>query len=120
MACKYAENEEIITAFLENYKVADIARVTKLSRTTVRKIRDDPDFQKVLRKRKSEIVAAAVNKMQSHLVEYVSILQSIAYDENNPPQVRVNALQVLMNQLRDWTTTADLEARVEALEDSQN
>lgn len=113
---RYAEDEGIMTAFLEHYRVVDIMKATNLSRNTVVKIRDDPDFQKALKKRKSQIVKAAVNRMQSHVCDYIMILEWIAKSSDSPRQVRINAIQILLSQLREWTNTYELYERIEALE----
>lgn len=113
---KYIEDERVIAAFLNNFRIVDIMSETGLSKLTVMKIRDDPEFQKVLQKRKDTIIRTAVNKMQSYLTKDVEILQGIIEDEETAAQTKVNAIQVLMNQLRDWTTTSDIMRRIESLE----
>ena len=114
--CKYAEDERVISAFLNNYRMVDIIRETGLSKKTCYRIRNDPEFQKVIRERKEAILKTAVNKMQSYLTKDVEILQGIIEDPDTSPQIKVNAIQTLMNQLRDWTTTTDIMKRLEALQ----
>ena len=98
MARKFTEDERVIGAFLNNFRMVD--------------------FQKVLRDRKEAILKTAVNKMQGYLTRDVEILQEIIEDPNTSPQTKVNAIQTLMNQLRDWTTTTDIIKRLEALQDT--
>lgn len=118
MARKFTEDERVIGAFLNNFRMVDVIRETGLSKKTCYKIRNDPDFQKVLRDRKEAILKTAVNKMQGYLTRDVEILQEIIEDPNTSPQTKVNAIQTLMNQLRDWTTTTDIIKRLEALQDT--
>lgn len=109
-------DERIISAFLNNFRMVDVMREAGISKNTAYKYRNDPEFQKVLKERKEAILKAAVNKMQSYLCRDVEILQQIIEDPDTSPQTKVNAIQAIMNQLRDWTTTTDFMKRIEALE----
>ena len=117
-AKNYAEDERVISAFLNNFRMVDVIRETGLSKKTCYKIRNDPKFQKVIRERKEAILKTAVNKMQSYLTKDVEILQGIIEDPETSAQTKVNAIQTLMNQLRDWTTTTDIMKKLEALQDT--
>lgn len=116
MAKNYCEDERVIGAFLNNFRMVDVMRETGLSKNTVYKIRNDPNFQKVIRERKEAILKTAVNKMQSYLTKDVEILQQIIEDPETSAQTKVNAIQTLMNQLRDWTTTTDIMKKLEAIQ----
>lgn len=112
----YIHDERVIGAFLNNFRMVDVMKETGLSKNTVYKIRNDPEFQKVIRERKEAILKTAVNKMQSYLTKDVEILQQIIEDPETSAQTKVNAIQTLMNQLRDWTTTTDIMKKLEALQ----
>ena len=116
MARKFTEDERVIGAFLNNFRMVDVIRETGLSKNTCYKIRNDPEFQKVLRERKEAILKTAVNKMQGYLTRDVEILQEIIEDPNTSAQTKVNAIQTIMNQLREWTTTTDIMKRLETLQ----
>ena len=109
-------SEKIINAFLEHDKISDIMSATGLSRGTINKYRDDEDFQRVLFERKEQFVSAAVARMQSSLFEAAEVLQDIINNENVSAQVRVNAISVLFQQCKNWTTELDILKRIEALE----
>ena len=115
-AKNYKDDERVIGAFLNNFRMVDVMRETGLSKNTVYKIRNDPEFQKVLRERKEAILKTAVIKMQGYLTKDVEILQQIIEDPETSAQTKVNAIQTLMNQLRDWTTTTDIMKKLEALQ----
>ena len=117
-AKNYTEDERVISAFLNNFRMVDVIRETGLSKKTCYKIRNDPEFQKVIRERKEAILKTAVNKMQGYLTKDVEILQQIIEDPDTSAQTKVNAIQTLMNQLRDWTTTTDIMKKLEALQDT--
>ena len=112
----YTEDERVIGAFLNNFRMVDVMKETGLSKNTCYKIRNDPEFQKVLRERKEAILKTAVNKMQGYLTRDVEILQEIIEDPNTSAQTKVNAIQTIMNQLREWTTTTDIMKRLEMLQ----
>ena len=114
----YIHDERVIGAFLNNFRMVDVMKETGLSKNTVYKIRNDPEFQKVIRERKEAILKTAVNKMQGYLTKDVEILQQIIEDPETSAQTKVNAIQTLMNQLRDWTTTTDLMKKLEALQNT--
>ena len=115
-AKNYTEDERVIGAFLNNFRMVDVMRETGLSKHTVYKIRNDPNFQKVIRERKEAIIKTAVNKMQGYLTKDVEILQEIIENPETSAQTKVNAIQTLFNQLRDWTTTTDILKKLEALQ----
>jgi hypothetical protein len=72
----------------------------------------------VIQERKEAILKTAVNKMQGYLTKDVEILQQIIEDPDTSAQTKVNAIQTLMNQLRDWTTTTDIMKKLEALQNT--
>ena len=115
-AKNYTEDERVISAFLNNFRMVDVMKETGLSKNTVYKIRNNPEFQKVIQERKEAILKTAVNKMQGYLTKDVEILQQIIEDPDTSAQTKVNAIQTLMNQLRDWTTTTDIMKKLEALQ----
>lgn len=112
----WEQDERVISAFLTNYRAVDIMKETGLSKSTVYKLRNNQKFQKVIKERKQAILKTAVNKMQSYLTKDVEILQEIIEDPETSPQVKINGIRVLMEQLRDWTMTTDIIKRLEALE----
>ena len=115
---QYLEDERVIGAFLNNFRMVDIVRESGLSKATCYRIKNNPKFQKIIQKRKEEYLKTAVNKMQSYLIKDVEILQQIIESDETSPQTKVNAIQTLMNQLRDWTTTTDIMKRLEALQEA--
>lgn len=116
MAHDYKSDERVITAFLVNFRVTDIIKESKLSKSTVYRLRNDPDFMAVIQERKEAILAAAVGKMKNSLVNDATILQEIIDDPETAKQVKINAIQLKWNQLREWETTLDILKRLEALE----
>ena len=116
MARKRVFTEDLIAAFLEYDKISDIMRATGLSRNTVTRYRDDPQFQDILNQRRVQIIRRSVQKMQQSLTDCVNVLNRIINNDDISPQIRVNAIQIMMSQCKSWTETAHLAERVEALE----
>lgn len=114
MKKQYTEN--IINAFLNNSTCAAIARETGLSETTVRRYRDDPCLQQILGERRQAMITDAVETMRSFMKEGTETLIKIIRDSSTPAQTRVNALNLLFTQFRDWVTTTEIQQRIEVLE----
>ena len=66
------------------------------------------------------MIKEAVNKMESYLSEDVDILQNMARDSLIKDQIRINAIQLLMNQLGQWKQITEIISRIEALEEATN
>ena len=113
-------SEKVIQAFLKNSRVKDIAADAGIGVATVRTYRQDPELQRILRERKREMVTAAIDTMRSFLCEGAEILIKLIRDPDTPPQTRVNALNLLFSQLRDWSINLELEERVAVLEIAEN
>ena len=109
-------DKQYIAAFLNNYRVTDIMRETGLSKTTVYKLKNDQEFMAAVRAQREAVLQAAVDKMVSTLTGDVETLQRIIDDPETSQQVKINALQLKWNQLREWVTVTDLLKRLEALE----
>ena len=116
MARNFCEDERVISAFMTCYRMVDIMKVAGISKTTAYKVRNDPNFQKVLRERKGAILKAAVNKMQSYVEKDIDVLQTIIDDPETSPGTKVSAIQTMLNQYNNWVTTVDIVERIEALE----
>ncbi len=120
MARKRAYTEKLISAFLEYDKISDIMRETGLSRNTVTRYRDDPKFQDILNQRRAQMIKSSVRGMQRSLMDCVNVLNRIINDDDISPQVRLNAVQIMLSQCKVWTETSDLIERVAALEGLDN
>ena len=114
----YRDDERVISAFLKYYRDVDIIRETGLSRSTVYRLQRDKDFQKTINERKQRILKDAVNKMTSYLTKDVEILQQIIEDPETSAQTKINGIQLLMSQLREWTTTVNIIKELEELKEA--
>lgn len=117
MAKEYPET--LITAFLISYKPVEIMKSTGISKTKYYRLKADREFQRVLAERRTDLVKEAVLKMESYLSEDVEILQSIIRKPDTSDQVKINGINLLMNQLNAWKNTTEVLDRLQALEDAQ-
>lgn len=117
---RYLENEPLIMSCINNYSVTEISRTTGISRATLYKLFNNAEFKKAIAERKAAIVRATVGAMQSRLLRNVDTLQGIADDLETAPQVRINAIQVLMTQLKDYMSITDISDRLAEIETKLN
>lgn len=111
--------ETWITAFLTSCKRGEVMELAHISKAQFYRLRNDEEFQAILTARRNDLIREAVLKMESYLSEDVDILQEIIRDPETKDQVKVNAIQLLMNQLGQWKGLTDIIERIQALEASQ-
>lgn len=109
--------EEVITAFLTSCQVTEIMKQARIGKKKYYSLKNDPEFQKILTERRSEIVREAVLKMESYLSKDVEILQGIIENPNTAPQVKINGIKTLMDQLGNWKQTTEILERLQRLEE---
>lgn len=114
------QDENLIQAFCEGTTAADVMRRAGISRTRYYRLVRDPDFQAAVAQRRSEIVDAAVKRMERVLDRDVMILQTIIEDPETAAQTRVNAISVLMSQLSAWKSITNFEQRLLAIEECED
>lgn len=109
-------DEHLITAFLTSFKPAEIMRIAGIGNTKYYSLKNDPEFQKILTERRDLLIKEAVLKMENYLSEDVEILQGIIRNPETKDQIKINAIQLIMNQLGQWKQITELIQRIEALE----
>jgi hypothetical protein len=78
-----------------------------------------PDFQEQYRAAKSQVVAAAIGRLQQVTGEAVSTLRQIMLDKEAPASSRVTAARVILEQAIKTVEIEDVLTRLEALERAQ-
>lgn len=111
-------DETLITAFLTSFKPVEIMKLTGIGKTKYYSLKNDPEFQRILTERRAELVKEAVLRMENYITEDVEILQGIIRNPETKDQVKVNAIQLIMNQLGQWKQTTEILDRLQALEDA--
>ena len=111
---KYGEN--VIQAFLMYSKNQDIANAIGKSIRMVQNYKNDPELQKIVSERRIEYVKTSVSKMQCSMNHAVDVLNQIIDDPDTSSQTKVNAINILFNQCRDWTQGVDVLERIQRIE----
>ena len=110
-------NETIISAFLTQSKPSEIQKAAGISPNKYYRLIADPEFQKIVNERRTAIVKEAVLKMQRYLSKDVEILQKIIEDPETAKQIKINGINLLMNQLGNWIDRTDILERLLKLEE---
>ena len=112
--------EKDINAFLTSTKAVTIMKTEKIGKTRYYRLKNDPEFQRIVTQRRNDIVKEAVLRMESFLTEDVETLQEIIRNPETKDQVKVNAIQVMLSQLGQWKTYTEIMERLERLEANGN
>ena len=112
--------EKDINAFLTSTKAVTIMKTAKIGKTRYYRLKNDPEFQRIVTQRRNDIVKEAVLRMESFLTEDVETLQEIIRNPETKDQVKVNAIQVMLSQLGQWKTYTEIMERLERLEADGN
>ena len=112
-------SEKIIFAFATLSRTTDIARVTGLSRSTVIRMKREPELIKLVDERRQELVTGAVHQMQAELLKTVETLTEIRDDPNVSSQTRVSACNSILNHAETWIELHDIMQRIEKLEQNK-
>lgn len=108
--------ESLITAFLTSCKASEIQQTAKISKTKYYRLKSDPEFQRILTERRTELIKSAVLTMESYLSKDVKILQGIIEDPDTSAQIKINGIQLMLNQLASWKSTTEILERIQNLE----
>lgn len=113
-------SEVIITAFLSSSHAKTIQERAGIGKTKYYRLKNDPEFQKILRERSNAIISDAVKKMEGYLSKDIEILQEIIENPNTSAQVKINGINTLLNQLGNWRNSIKLAELAEKLEDLED
>lgn len=100
--------EKIIEAFLTYNTNKEIADSLGVSVRTVQNYKKDTELKKILNKRRLEIVNSAIHKMEMSLYSAIEILVSIMKDTTVSPQIRLNAVNMLLSFSKNWIVDKDI------------
>jgi len=77
----------------------------------------DEKLQKEVNKKRKEYLDTAINKMENSFNECIDCTLEIVRNPNEKSQIKLNAIQLLMNQYRSWKEDVDIMNRIQALEE---
>ena len=110
--------EELITAFMCTARRGEIMEKTGISKSRYYRLKADPDFQRLVAERRTELAKDAVLRMEGYLSKDVMILQEIIENPETSAQTRLNGIQLLMNQLGQWKMMSEMMERLQSVEDA--
>lgn len=90
----------------------EIAERTGISYDLIRKTAKDPEFTRVLDKRRSQVLCKTAKEMQKGLSMCVKELTDIIKSKDTSPQIKINAISVYFNNCVRLTDTTDIIARI--------
>lgn len=109
-------SERVMAALLSSATQAEAARRAGLSDRQLRRYLAKPDFQAEYRRRKSEMIEAATVQLQNSLIGAVRALVEICENEEAAHLARISAARTILQYCAQYTETADILTRIEALE----
>lgn len=109
-------DEKWLNAFVAHHKRDEILEAAGIGKFKYYKLRDDPEFMRLVARKRGDIVRSCVQKMESYLNDDVEILQGIITSEETKPQIRLNGIQILLTQFVNYKELVDILERIENLE----
>ena len=109
-------NERWINAFVSGGRRGESMQAAGVGKQKYYNLKHDPEFMRIVNERRGDIDRGAVMRMETFLTEDVERLKNIIRDEEVKPQVRVNAIQLLLTQFNNYKMLTDIQERIENLE----
>lgn len=110
-------DEKILQAMIKHGgKVVAVADEVGLKRDGVYKRISTPQFKAMYNEANKQVLQEVIAAIQSGLTKGVDEVNEIIDDFSTPPQVKVNAVQMLLNAYCKYNELYTLTERVEALE----
>lgn len=99
------ENREdiLVQAFLTCPGITAVSEKTGIPRSTVYKVVNTDRFQEKFAEAKQKAVDSAVSFLQGNLTECSKVLMEIVRDKNASPQVRVNAINSVFQNIKGFS-----------------
>lgn len=93
----------LISALLTTPSISDVAQKTGFSRSWIYKTMKSDSFQEKMQEARQKAVDDAVSILQGNLAECANTLMDIVRDKNASPQVRVNAVNAVFQNLKGFS-----------------
>lgn len=105
-----------MTALLSCGSVTEAEKISGVSRTTIYKRLNDKDFKREYDHRRTMVLNSACSSLQSTLTTAVNTIKEIIEDEENAPQVRLNACGMILQNCLKYVEQIDILSKIEELE----
>lgn len=113
-------DEQIIIALLESPTILETAKKLKITPQTIYNKLEKEDFKIKYNSYKSKILNHNIGRLQNLLTESINSLEEIATNEDNPPSVRIQAINTIFNNCLKLTNQVEIMDRLEVLERAYN
>lgn len=101
-------SEKVIDAFATNSRRKDILAAAGIGKRKYYELRKDQEFMHKVQLRRTEILSAAVQRMEENLNENVDKLQAIIRDPPERAQIMINALQLFFSVYHSMKNDAEI------------
>ena len=109
-------DEKIIIALLESSSVTQAAEKCGISRDNLYKKMTKAAFQALYDKARTDALQHATARLCGRLGSALDIIEGIANDTHNAPQIRLNAAQILINATTKLNEQQNLQRQIDELE----
>lgn len=105
-----------LSALLQTNSRAEAARAAGVSERTVRNYWNDPEFRREYATACRDQLREATQRAQYNATAAVDTLTEIMQDEEQPPNVRIQATRALIDATLRLSEVVDIDERLTALE----
>ncbi len=92
--------ELMVCAFMTTASIKEVVEKTHISRSKVNQLMKTPEFQERLAEARQEALSQAISYMQGSTMECAQTLMEIVRNEENSPQVRINAIDTIFRNCK--------------------
>lgn len=112
------KDERIIAALLSCGNISEAAQEANVSRQIIYNRLQDENFKTEYDHRRTLILNETCNALQSTLTEAVRTIRDIMTDDENAPQIRLNAAALILQNSLKYVEQIDILSRIEKLENN--
>ena len=113
-----AKQEQALIALLDCGEIKQAAETAGVTKVTLWRWLQSPDFQSRYRAARRQLVETAIAQLQSDCTIAARVLREVAEDREAPASSRVAAARTILEQSIGAIELMDLQERVEMLEKS--
>ena len=106
----------ILAGLLANGTVAGTAKVTGISESTIFKYLRDENFKAKYAQAKFEMLKQSASTLQANIQKAVAAIVEIIEDLETPPQIKLNAADMLLRNNFKFTEQIEILRRLDELE----
>jgi hypothetical protein len=111
-----AKQEQALIALLDCGEIKQAAETAGVTKVTLWRWLQSPDFQSRYRAARRQLVETAIAQLQSDCTIAVRVLREVAEDREAPASSRVSAAKTIIEQSVGAIQLIDLQERIERLE----